>query len=237
VPAVLALAEQTTSGPGGPDPWPRQYRLPSAELLIYQPQVETWRGNQLSFRAAVGVTRPGAKEPAFGVIWASARTEVDPIRRAVMLQDVRLARADFPTLPDQGASYLRELQQALPTAPRSISLDRLEASLAASGGASAKPVAVDNRPPEIIVSYVPAVLIPIDGKPVLRPVPDAPYERVINTLAVILRPLGGGPTTSMPTTAGSLPRPWKGLGNESASRCRSSIGSPSTSPRTSPWTC
>ena len=193
---ALSGRAQEAAPPRGaerPDPWPRQYQLPSVELLIYQPQVESWQGNQLSFRAAVGATPLGAKEPAFGVIWATARTEVDPIRRAVTLQDVRATRSDFPTLPDCGAQYLSELQQALPTAPRSISLERLEASLAASAEASAKPVAVDNRPPEIIVSTTPAILIPIDGEPVLRAVAGTSYDRIINTAALILRQQGGGP--------------------------------------------
>ncbi len=192
---VTARAEEAAAvpGPGNPDPWPREYQLPSAKLLVYQPQVESWQGNQISFRAAVEATPPGAKEPDFGVIWATARTEVDPIRRAVTLQDVHATRSNFPTLPDRGASYLGELQQVLVTAPRSISLDRVEASLAASAGASAEPVAVDNRPPEIIVSYTPAILIPIDGAPVLRAIPDSAYERVINTAALIMRQQGGGP--------------------------------------------
>ena len=136
---------------------------------------------------------PGSSEPAYGVVWATARTEVDPIRRAVTLQDIQISRSDFPTLPDQGAGLVAELRQALPTAQRTISLDRMEASLAASAEASAEPVAVVNRPPEIIVSYGPAILIPIDGDPALRPVPGTSYERVINTLAVILRAQGGGP--------------------------------------------
>lgn len=196
--SVMAFAGRAQqSAPAGgstsPDPWPRQYQLPSAELLIYQPQVESWQGNRLSFRAAVGATPPGAKEPAFGVVWATARTEVDPIRRAVTLQDVQATRSNFPTLPDHGAQFLSELQKALPSAPRSISLDRLEASLAASGSASAKPVAVDNRPPEIIVSTTPAILIPIDGAPVLRAVANTAYERIINTAALILRRQSGAP--------------------------------------------
>ncbi len=185
-----ALAQRA---PVSPDPWPRQIRLPDASLLIYQPQLESWQGNRATFRAAVGASVSGGGEPAYGVVWATARTEVDPIRRAVTLQDVEITRGDFPTLPDQGAAYVGELRHALPSAQRTISLDRMEASLAASGAATAVPVAVVNRPPEIIVSYEPALLVPIDGQPALRPVAGTSFERVINTLAVILRAQGGGP--------------------------------------------
>ena len=189
----LVAAQSRAQRIGLPDPWPRQIKLPDASLLIYQPQLESWRGNSASFRAAVGASVPGSSEPAYGVVWATARTEVDPIRRAVTLQDIQISRSDFPTLPDQGAGFVAELRQALPTAQRTISLDRMEASLAASASASAAPVAVDNQPPEIIVSYVPAILIPIDGEPVLRPVPGAPYERVDQHLGGDPARAGGGP--------------------------------------------
>ena len=70
---------------------------------------------------------------------------------------------------------------------RTISLDRLEASLAAAG---IKPpsVPVKNDPPRVIVSNTPAILVPIDGAPVLKPVAgDSRFQRVINTRALILQ--------------------------------------------------
>ena len=235
---VAAQGSRAQEDRDSPDPWPRPVKLPDASLLIYQPQLESWRGNSASFRAAVGASVPGSSEPAYGVVWATARTEVDPIRRAVTLQDIQISRSDFPTLPDQGAGFVAELRQALPTAQRTISLDRMEASLAASAEASAEPVAVVNRPPEIIVSYVPAILIPIDGDPALRPVPGTSYERVINTL-------GGDPararaaarTISTPTTAGSRPIRSTGPGGGWGNRCRSSTASPNRWPSMSRSTC
>jgi hypothetical protein len=52
-------------------------------------------------------------------------------------------------------------------------------------------VPVKNTVPRIIVSESPGILIPISGKPVWRKVPNQPFERVINTRALILRPIGG----------------------------------------------
>ncbi len=63
----------------------------------------------------------------------------------------------------------------------------METSLAAAG---IKPptVPVDNTPPQVIVSYSPAILVPIDGAPVLKPVPNhSLVQRVINTRALILQ--------------------------------------------------
>ena len=71
----------------------------------------------------------------FGVIFAKARTQVDKATRIVLLDDVAVTKRDFPGLPDNGLLYLISLKTQLGAAQRTIALDRLEASLAASGAA------------------------------------------------------------------------------------------------------
>jgi hypothetical protein len=185
-----AAPTAVSSGPQNADVWPRTYQLADASLAVYQPQVESWQGNQLTFRGVVAATPIGNSAATFGVMWGTARTSVDPVSRLVVLQNVTLTRSNFPTLPDSGAGYLSELQQDLSSAPQMISLDRLEASLAASGSARVPTVAVSNTPPTIIVSTTPAILIPIDRPAMFRAVPGTGFERVINTRAIILRQPG-----------------------------------------------
>jgi len=187
------------SGAPGPelaevsDHWPRQFQLPDAAATVYQPQVESWDGNELSFRIAVGLKPSSSSEEVFGVVWGVARTDVDRVARHVLLQDMLLTRSSFPTLPDNGAAYLSELSLQLPHA-RGMSLDRLEASLAATRTESAATIAavpVKNDVPVIRVATSPTILIPIEGKPVIQAVPDTQFERVLNTRALIAREAGG----------------------------------------------
>lgn len=190
--ALGALPARSQQAPArNPDPWPRPIKLSSATVLMYQPQVERWDGNRLRFRAALAVKPNGGKDELFGVIWGIARTNVDRSARRVTLDDVQLTKTRFPTLADGGAIYLAELRERVPAAAHTIALDRLEASLAASQ--TVKPVAVEvkNDPPQIIVSYSPAILVPISGDPVLKHVRDSRFERIINTRALILREDGG----------------------------------------------
>ena len=186
-------AAPAAAAPANRDPWPRQVQLPDAAVLVYSPQVESWQGNQLAFRCAVAVTPTGQTDKTFGVVWATARTDVDRVRRRVSLEDLQLTRSSFPTVADNGAHYLSELQQQLPPAAQTIALDRLEASLAASGTVQSAGVAVKNAPPQILVSYSPAILVPIDGATVVRAVPDSSFQRVINTQALIATPTGRAP--------------------------------------------
>jgi len=187
-PGLDAPAPQPrTPPPPNLDPWPRQFNLENAAVLVYQPQVEKWEGNRLDLRAAVAAKASGSNAETFGVIWATARTEVNRATRMVTLEDISFTRSNFPTLADNGASYRNQLQQQFTGATRTIALDRLEDSLAASGTVKPVGVPVLNDPPRIIVSYSPAILIAISGTPVLRDVLDTRFERVINTRALILR--------------------------------------------------
>ena len=179
----------TASQPASPnlDPWPRTFTLSDATLRVYQPQVEQWEGNRLDFRAAVEAKPSGGGTGSFGVVWGTARTEVNRPARLVTLEDLRLTRSNFPTLVDKGAAYRRELEQQLSGSARTIALDRLQASLAASDTVHAAGVPVKNDPPRIIVSDSPAILIPVSGQPIVKEVPDSRFERVINTRALIMR--------------------------------------------------
>ena len=182
--AIGAVAQAPDAPP--PDPWPRVVDLAQGQALVYQPQVNSWTDNRLDFRAAIALKTNNAKGETFGVIFATARTQVDKVLRTVTFENLRISKIDFPTMANHGASYVAELQTQIVQSIRTISLDRLETSLALAG---IKPptVAVQNQPPGVIVSYSPAILVPIDGAPVLKAVPANPqFQRVINTRALIL---------------------------------------------------
>jgi hypothetical protein len=188
--AAGAFAQESPLGKPPPDPWPRGVDLGDAQVLVYQPQINSWTDNQLDFRAALAIKPTGAKAETFGVIFATTRTQVDKVLRTVTFENLKISKIDFPTLPNRGAAYAAELQTQFAASIRTISLDRLDSSLALAG---IKPptVAVQNNPPWVIVSYSPAILVPIDGTPVLKEVPGNPqFQRVINTRALILQVSG-----------------------------------------------
>ena len=129
--AAAQAANAPAQAPAGT--WPRDLPLANGVVTIYQPQVDKWDGDTLQLRAAVAAKPNGGGNTAFGVIWAEAHTEVDRAARMVTLSNLSLTRIRMPTLDDNGGGYLRELRQRIPNAVRTIELDRLQASLAASG--------------------------------------------------------------------------------------------------------
>jgi hypothetical protein len=186
--AAAALAHAQPAAPeAAPDPWPRVIDLSNAQVLMYQPQVTSWVDNRMEMRAALAMKSAGGTSETFGVAFGTARTQVDRVARTVVFEDIKITKLDFPALPDHGASHAAELQTELAKGARTIALDRVEASLAAAG---IKPPAVPvrNEPPRVIISNTPAILVPIDGAPVVKSLAgDARFERVINTRALILR--------------------------------------------------
>jgi hypothetical protein len=169
------------------DAWPRTLNIASGALRVYPPQVTQWVDSRITFRMALALKPTTGGDEAFGIVFATARTHVDKVTRTVVLDDVALTRSDFPMLADHGASLVPQLATPLATGVRNIALDRLTLSLAASGAAS-RPVDVDNDPPRVIVSTVPAILVPVDGAPVLQPVAGGNgVQRVVNTRALILK--------------------------------------------------
>ena len=75
--------------------------------------------------SAIGAMASGSDQTAFGVMWATARTQVDRVERRVTLENIALTRSNFPTLPDNGAGYLNALQQQIAANTPTIALDRL----------------------------------------------------------------------------------------------------------------
>lgn len=167
--------------------WPRQYTSGSTTFTVYQPQLDDWNSDTLTARAAVAAKEAGKDEPTYGVIWLAARTEVDKVNRQVYLNGTKITQAKFPSATTKTAEWEAALQKQLPGRSKALSLDRLEAQLAIQEQrAKSGELPIKNEPPRILISTVPAMLILIDGDPVLRKT-DGDIERVINTRPLLLK--------------------------------------------------
>ena len=179
-------------------PWPRSYTVDGITFSIYRPQVDAWSGAKLQARAVMAVrtgeTKDASGNPVtqqdYGVLWLNARTETDKEAREVSLENLTIERASFPAAKNREAQYLALARKVAPATTLVASLNQMEAALALSQANVGASAPVNNTPPEIIFSNGPAVLVLIDGQPVLKPSGIGGVERVINTRAVLLRHQG-----------------------------------------------
>ncbi|MDD5084461.1 MAG: carbohydrate-binding family V/XII, partial [Candidatus Omnitrophica bacterium] len=190
IPCSVAVDEMAGSVGQAPSAlaWPRVFDEGSTVFSMYQPQVEKWDGVKLEARAAVSAQTKETSKEVFGVIWIDGKADVDKEARIITLRDLKIVKVQFPTVPDREKQYRELLQSELPQRTKEIALDHLEANFAMSQSVEKTyTVNVKNEPPRIIYSELPAILVLIDGEPVLRPVSAAGLERVINTTALIVK--------------------------------------------------
>jgi hypothetical protein len=192
-PGVDATAGGATSGtaPQGTltnQAWPRQITTADGfQISVYAPQVESWDRKKLEARAAVAVQSPDSGAPAYGVIWLAARTQVDAQNGVVTLEDLQITKTGFPSASAAGPDYLALLRQNIPQGTRTIGLAQLQGNLAAAHAIEkGRKTALKNTPPRIIYSTTKAMLVLIDGQPVVRPVSGTQLYRVVNTRSLLL---------------------------------------------------
>ncbi len=120
-------------------------------------------------------------KPVAGIEELSGRTMPNLETRTVSIDNIEIVAVRFPSLSDSEAEKMSELlRSTFPGRPLIVSLDRLIAS-AQLGQDKVKPISVKTDAPPIFTSTEPAVLLAVDGKPVLAPIKDSDLKFVLNT--------------------------------------------------------
>ena len=208
------IASGAPTTPDDPAPagagWPVIFKDGTTSYTIYEPECDSWNGQQFSGRSAVAVQAAGQAEPIYGVVTFNAITLVNKSARTVTLANFKVTSADFPSARTQPQNYLNPIAQNLPKRAPALELDRLESSLAIN--APPKADRLNNTPPKVIVATRPSVLVYVDGAPALRPVAGTDLQRVINSRMLLLKDSTGAYYLHLfdgYLTAPSLEGPWK----------------------------
>ena len=184
----LGAANDAAAQPGEELGWPRTYKENGRELTVFQPQIEDWENGVMRSRAAVAVRQSDKDAPVFGAIWLQATADVDKAANIVTCGNIQITKGNFPTATEKQADYLDFARRNLQKETLHLALDQVQASYAISRAVDKVTAAqVQNVPPLIYYSSSPALLVLVDGDPILRPMKTAGVERVINTPALILK--------------------------------------------------
>ncbi|MGH9822107.1 MAG: hypothetical protein ACREDR_02445, partial [Blastocatellia bacterium] len=188
------LISNISSDPG----WPRKIESGDTTILFYDPQIQKWSGDELEGFAAVGVQtgsaelqggtgqQGGHSSQTYGQVYFKARAVVNKENRTVTMDRFQVTKGSFPTASDKTSTYLAIIQQAEGNKVETVPLDQIQSDLAIADAEHKDAEQLRNDPPRIVYSSTPAVLVLIDGQPVLRPAGEGGLQRVINTRALIL---------------------------------------------------
>ena len=162
--------------------WPRTLPLEQGMVTIYPLQVDEMSNDVIHFRAALAYRATAGSEPVFGAGWFESRVEIDTSNRIVHPTDLKVTETRFPAGTNDVQSELSAVfAEQSPTWNLDFSLDELEAALKTAEAESKAVQNLNTAPPKIVYRDHPALLISLDGDPVLREIENSPYKAVINT--------------------------------------------------------
>jgi len=183
-----AAAKPAAAQPAAPPPvdggWPRYHSVPSGgSLLLYQPQIASWdKQTHLVAFSAVSYRTTTAEKPALGTVKLEADTSVAVADRLVKFTNIKIVEANFGSMAKEKVREITDaIDKGIPDDERVIALDRVLASLDKSTIVPKNVEGVKADPPPIFFSKTPAVIVNIDGDPIMSPIKDNDLTFAVNT--------------------------------------------------------
>ncbi len=169
--------------------WPKQIDLGDNYLMtIYSPEAENFENNILDARSAFSIY-DNEHLPTFGAMWFRCRVLTDIKTNEVFFEDIRLMNANFPDATVETIEKLQQLiKDVVPNWHFNSNLKKFYEALQAINIKNEYSEDLRNNPPKIYYSKVPAVLVFIDGDPILADINNSDlYQYIVNTPQFIIK--------------------------------------------------
>jgi len=159
--------------------WPRKLQKPGGTVIAYQPQVDNWKDfTNITWRQAFQMTPTGGKQ-VIGAATFNGKTTVDNDKHMVVIFEIKVIDTFFPSLHESASAKIAQLFKIFVPEVVNISLERIIAYIPKQESVPA--VNLKNDAPFIFVNYSPAVLLAVDGEPVLAAIKDTKLKFIVNT--------------------------------------------------------
>ncbi len=179
---ILFMLPAAVSVFGQGESWPRTIPLGQGSITVYSPQVDEFDGKTISFRAALAYREKQDSEPVFGAGWFESPVTTVRGEDAVRPTGLEVSEMRFPAGTGDIRNDLAKAMERESTAGNlDISVAEIEASLDQTRAESLALEKLNTNPPRIIYRDHPALLVSLDGEPVIRNIENSPYKAVINT--------------------------------------------------------
>lgn len=147
------------------------------KVVMYLPEVDFIKESTVTARSAFSVS--GLKEtPVFGA--ARYTAEIEKKKGKVTLSSIHVEDVKLPKNGGKSARLMSSLNEALQGASWTVPASRFEARLA-PGADGADRRNFNTKAPKIFYENQPAVLVFVDGEPILKDTEDGHYKYVVNT--------------------------------------------------------
>ncbi len=185
--AALLFAALLVSSSASALDWPFRIEAGDTVITIYMPQIESLNGDMVTGRSAVSISVPPVDSPVFGAVWFESYTLTDRETRTVVLSDVKIMGARFPSMEGENLDRYGDLvRREIEEWEFLITLDDMNAMLEYVDKQNIAVEGMKNDPPKIYVKSTPAVLILIDGEPKQQDLENTDLKYVVNTAFFIV---------------------------------------------------
>ena len=159
--------------------YPQERMYGTHKAILYAPQIEAWP----DFARFEGVMAlqfypDGGDRRLLATVAISGKTEVDLAERLVYVTDVAIDKVSFSAQNTQ--AYETALREGVRKGRLEVPLDLFLLSLDDSIMDRPPPEGFSKQPPDIVVSTTPAIVLFINGEPVLTDLPDTGLKLVVN---------------------------------------------------------
>jgi len=125
-PVSSAMAEDVRS-------WPRDVNMDSGTITVYEPQIDSLKGDTLTGRAAIAYKARAVGEPVFGATWFTGKVNIDRDEGKVSYRNLEMTDVRFPKGNEKAEDvFTSVVKKSFTSWNLSSSLESLKTSLAAS---------------------------------------------------------------------------------------------------------
>lgn len=168
--------------------WPKTVTTADGAIIkLYQWQPDSFADNSLKAHAAISILESGKSEPVFGVAWLKAATVTEGSQ--VLVQSIYITNIKLPgeNNDDKLEGIASSMEDKVSSWNISFPLNDLQQSLELNKQQTALAGQISNKPPKVIYTNVPSILVSIDGTPKLQANKDWGVEAVVNTPFVLVK--------------------------------------------------
>jgi hypothetical protein len=182
---ALPADAQNTSGAAEPDQalnFPRTIDGDAGTVVIHSPQIDAWpEFETIEARLAVEVIPEGDSDAVLGVAEFTADTDPNLELRVVAIENTAITSTSFPGVSDAKAAELDAIvRDTVQPQTQYVPLDVMLTFIAPDVLVEPE-TGLSYDPPPIFYSSTPAILVNLDGEPILAQIPDTRIEYAVNT--------------------------------------------------------
>src|SRR5882757_7259304 len=192
--ALLSCAAFLYNIVSAQEDWPKTILASDGTIIkIYQPQPDSFAGDQLKSRSAISVLEKSNTDPVFGALWSTSKVETDRDTRQVAIESFTITAIKIPADSDKNKlDFIKTtVESQFQKVVGQIPLDEILTSLDQDLDETKLSDSINTRVPDMIYTTHPSVLVTIDGAPKLSNNKKWGVDAVINSPFTIVKDRDG----------------------------------------------